>query len=373
MRVLISQRVPAIFRQSFFALLGKKFDLYVSASQPLETESIKTFSSLNNCVFIKSRVFYLLGGRLWFDRDWKRNIDRVHPDVVILTPTPRMVSNFLVAWYCKRRKIKVMGWGMGKMPGLLGFKAAIHLCLLRLLLKPFDAMISYSRVAAKYYISAGIAPSNCYIAFNSIDTNESRTNLDLLKKDQRVKHDLLGLYGVSEKSLKIVFVGRLTKSKKIDLLFRCLDKLNLDCELIIVGDGVYKEKLVQCARESSKKILFVGHRSGYELARLLYICDLFVLPALGGLAVQQAMSYGLPIVVSVGDGTEQDLVESGVNGLFFVENDEKSMLSAISKIIHEHDLSLMGKRSLERIEETYNINNMIGSFEKAINETFYGR
>ena len=365
--------MPAIFRQSFFELLGKKCDLYVSASQPLENESIKTFGSLKNCVFIRSQLLYLLGGRLWFDRDWKRNIDRLSPDVVILTPTPRMVSNFLVVWYCKRKKIKVMGWGMGKMPGLLGFKATIHLFLLRKLLKPFDSMIAYSTEATKYYTSAGISVSRCYTAFNSIDTNESHKNLDLLTKETSVKQDLSKLYGVSETSLKIVFVGRLTKSKKIDSLFGCLDKLNLDCELIVVGDGIYKETLVQRAQESIKKILFVGHLSGYELARLLYICDLFVLPALGGLAVQQAMSYGLPIVVSVGDGTEQDLVESGVNGLFFVENDEESMFSAISEIIHNHDLALMGRKSLVRIEETYNINNMIDSFEKALDETFYGR
>ena len=36
--------------------------------------------------------------------------------------------------------------------------------------------------------------------------------------------------------------------------------------------------------------------------------DLFVLPGTGGLAVQEAMSYALPVIVAKGDGTQEDLV-----------------------------------------------------------------
>ncbi|MFN8426382.1 MAG: glycosyltransferase [Anaerolineales bacterium] len=32
------------------------------------------------------------------------------------------------------------------------------------------------------------------------------------------------------------------------------------------------------------------------------------LPGTGGLAVQEAMSYGLPVIVAQGDGTQDDLV-----------------------------------------------------------------
>jgi glycosyltransferase involved in cell wall biosynthesis len=49
--------------------------------------------------------------------------------------------------------------------------------------------------------------------------------------------------------------------------------------------------------------------------------DLFVLPGTGGLAVQEAMSYGLPIIMGTGDGTNDNLVRPS-NGWQFSEPDQ---------------------------------------------------
>ncbi len=56
---------------------------------------------------------------------------------------------------------------------------------------------------------------------------------------------------------------------------------------------------------------FSGARYGDELAAAFARADLFVLPGTGGLAVQQAMSFGLPVIVAEGDGTQDDLVRPG--------------------------------------------------------------
>ena len=36
--------------------------------------------------------------------------------------------------------------------------------------------------------------------------------------------------------------------------------------------------------------------------------NIFVLPGTGGLAINEAMAYGLPVICSEADGTEKDLV-----------------------------------------------------------------
>ena len=42
--------------------------------------------------------------------------------------------------------------------------------------------------------------------------------------------------------------------------------------------------------------------------------DLLVLPGTGGLALNEAMAHGLPLVSGYGDGSADDLVQDGVNG-----------------------------------------------------------
>lgn len=42
----------------------------------------------------------------------------------------------------------------------------------------------------------------------------------------------------------------------------------------------------------------------------------YVLAGMGGLSINDAMTYGMPVLCSVCDGTERDLVIDGKNGFF---------------------------------------------------------
>ena len=53
---------------------------------------------------------------------------------------------------------------------------------------------------------------------------------------------------------------------------------------------------------------FPGDQRGADLQPYFAAADLFVLPGTGGLAVQEAMAAGLPVIVAEGDGTQDDLV-----------------------------------------------------------------
>ncbi|EGQ7828674.1 glycosyltransferase family 4 protein [Vibrio parahaemolyticus] len=366
MKLLVSQRVPAFFRKPFFEALGQKIELVVTAGEPLEGDSIKTFDSLNNGVFIKSNIKYFFRGMFWFDLDWKKNIQSCQPDRVVLTPTPRMLSNYLVIRYCKRHSIKVIGWGMGEMPGMGKLKAFFHLLILKTLVSRLDCMISYSSTAQKHYLNAGMTQASSYIAYNSTDTAESKRLLAEVQLGSEIKEKVLKKLGLSSDSVKLLFVGRLTKSKRVDDLILSLSKIKSNVELIIVGDGVYKSELEKIANKSQSKIIFTGHKIGYELAELFYISDIFILPSLGGLAIQQAMSYGLPVVVSIGDGTEKDLVTDNYNGRIFESGNFDSMASAVDELIEDGQLVNLGKNSLSLIENRFNIEAMVKDYLIAV-------
>tara|TARA_R110002049_G_scaffold279955_1_gene459181 strand:- start:2608 stop:3729 length:1122 start_codon:yes stop_codon:yes gene_type:complete len=368
-KVLISQRVPAFFRKPFFEYLAKEVDLVVTSGEPIEKDSIKTFNCLSNGQFVKTEIIYCFGGKFWFDKNWKKNIETHRPDVVVLTPTPRMLSNYLVVKYCKKHSIRVVGWGMGKMPGMRRFQALVHQLLAKTLVKKLDGMICYSTAARDYYVTTGMPKEKCKIAYNSTDTLESEILFNKLRYEKELRERINNQYGLDSETFKVLFVGRLTRSKQVDALISALECFEPKVELIVVGDGVHLNALKELSSLMSYKVVFTGHKIGEELAELFLASDVFVLPSLGGLAIHQAMSFGLPVIVSVGDGTERDLIDEGVNGFVFREKDWSHLKECINvALMDKEQLKVMGRNSLLKVTRDVNINNMVCLFIGALTE-----
>ena len=99
-----------------------------------------------------------------------------------------------------------------------------------------------------------------------------------------------------------------------------------------------------------------------------HACDVFVMPGLGGLALQQAMMCAKPVVCSVADGTELDLVKDGRNG-FFLPREEpiEAWTQRISRVLTDPDLrERMGRQSGAIIEGEFNSDIMIQRILDAI-------
>ena len=113
--------------------------------------------------------------------------------------------------------------------------------------------------------------------------------------------------------------------------------------------------------------MFVGHKVGAELGRCFALSDLCVLPGSGGLAVNEAISYGKPVIATLGDGTIRDMVVDGVNGHLFTSGDVASLASLISGSIRNTDkLKAMGRRSHEISRDRQNIGCMVRGFVEAL-------
>jgi glycosyltransferase involved in cell wall biosynthesis len=117
---------------------------------------------------------------------------------------------------------------------------------------------------------------------------------------------------------------------------------------------------------------FVGSRHGDELEPYYAMADLFVLPGTGGLAVQQAMAHGLPVVVAQGDGTQDDLVRAR-NGWQVIPGSLDSLVGALTTALADIPrLRLMGSESYRIVAEEINLEKMVGSFVTALNELSSG-
>jgi glycosyltransferase involved in cell wall biosynthesis len=137
--------------------------------------------------------------------------------------------------------------------------------------------------------------------------------------------------------------------------------------LLVVGDGPERAALESLSKEVYPSAEFIGAKHGAELKTYFEQADLFVLPGTGGLAVQEAMSYGLPVIVAKGDGTQDDLVRAG-NGWQIQPEDFGALVSAMKNALSDRArLREMGKESFRIVSEEINIQKMVEAFITALN------
>ena len=125
--------------------------------------------------------------------------------------------------------------------------------------------------------------------------------------------------------------------------------------------------MVSLAKQVYPSAEFIGAKLGAELDPYFAQADLFILPGTGGLAVQQAMSHGLPVLVAKGDGTQDDLVRDA-NGWQIPPEDYAALVEALRLALSDvKRLREMGKESYRIVKEEINLEKMVEVFVKALN------
>ena len=109
-------------------------------------------------------------------------------------------------------------------------------------------------------------------------------------------------FNVAKNHLAIFTGGKLTPTKKTELLIEAVLKLADPClHLFIIGDSSkeekhYKRKL-QKLSAGNDRIYFIGWLKNDEIYKYLDACDLAIFPASQSIMWQQAISMGLPLIV----------------------------------------------------------------------------
>jgi glycosyltransferase involved in cell wall biosynthesis len=231
---------------------------------------------------------------------------------------------------------------------LAGFRQTRRLSFLT----QFDALLAYSQRGADEYAALGFPREKIFVAYNSVAMPPS--------SPLPARPSTFNIQPV------ILFVGRLQARKRLDSLLRaCAEIQNI--KLVIVGDGPERETLESLATEIYPSAEFIGAKHGAELKPYFDEADLFVLPGTGGLAVQEAMSYGLPVIVAQGDGTQDDLVRKE-NGWQIPPDDYPALVNTMKNALSDvARLRRMGAGSYRIVKEEINIEKMVETFVTALN------
>lgn len=370
MRVLVLQRVKAKFRLEVFNKLHEAENNYwfgFGSAEP--EENIAEFQVDDVLKATNVKILSIFGGVFYWFKDIKKIISSTKPDVVIITPTPRILSNFWLVILCRIYGIKLIGWGMGEMPGRKGLQRNLHKNLQKTLVRLLDGVICYGSSANGYYkeIAPNIPREICY---NTINVESTKIICEEIKAQQK-ENNFLSEYtkDLSEYTgLRIVFLGRIIASKQIEVLMKALINLN-SVHVTIIGDGEskYQDYLNDMFISNNVSVKFVGHLEGKNLADTLLVNDVCILPGRGGLAINHAMAHGLPVICTTGDGTEIDLVINGYTGWRFNEGDADALRLCIIEAIEMKRRNSSYRMNIDKvIHEKYLLKYFVTSFDNAI-------
>lgn len=127
--------------------------------------------------------------------------------------------------------------------------------------------------------------------------------------------------------LKYIYVGRLVDAKNVSLL---IDEFNRNKKaLTIVGQGPLEKEL---KHKAGNNIQFIGFVKNEKLGTIYMEHDVFILPSKyepWGLVVEEALYWGLPVIVSNKVGSSIDMVEKLGTGIIFESENENSLHSSI--------------------------------------------
>jgi 1,2-diacylglycerol 3-alpha-glucosyltransferase len=125
------------------------------------------------------------------------------------------------------------------------------------------------------------------------------------RRSSDLRRALLRGFRADEKSVLLLYVGRLVPEKNLQLLFDALAHLNQNGRrnlcLLVAGDGIERPRwAADTAHTMPGKVKFLGHIAGRdELADLYANSDVFIHPNPNepfGIAPLEAMASGLPLV-----------------------------------------------------------------------------
>ena len=363
----LQQRVLPIYRAAFFDLLASACDggLSLFTGLPRPIEGITVAKELNVTKYKLGKNIHLFGGNFYLCYqqgllDW---LKEWNPNALIMEANSRYLSTSSAVNWMHQHARPAIGWGLGSPPlnpphflrkwrgseRGVGFRRPRRLSFIR----QFDALISYSQRGADEYAALGFPREKIFVAHNSVALPPTSS------VPARPSTFNLRPY--------ILFVGRLQARKRVDYLLRACAQIDSKPRLVIVGDGPERVALESMAQETYPSAEFIGAKHGAELKPYFTEADLFVLPGTGGLAVQEAMSYGLPIIVAQGDGTQDDLVRKG-NGWQIQPDNFDALVSTMKDALSDvARLRRMGEESYRIVKEEINIEKMVETFVNALN------
>lgn len=224
-------------------------------------------------------------------------------------------------------------------------RGAARKLFLKWVYRHVDVAISVGSNNRDYFEWCGVPSSRIAFAPHSVDTH--RFADDDGEHERRALQWRTGL-GIPDDALVIAYAAKLTEQKNPLLLFDAFMRLSGKAHLVFVGSGPL-EPALRARAAAHPRVHFLPFQNQSLMPTVYRVGDVFVLPSRGeswGLALNEALASGRPVIASSKVGAARDLIEPGINGWVFDKDDRAKLTQALQTAMR------MDRTGLRRMGET---------------------
>jgi glycosyltransferase involved in cell wall biosynthesis len=228
---------------------------------------------------------------------------------------------------------------LGLRRGLL--KRLVRKPLMSAFYRSLSGVLSIGTANAAFYRAIGMPEERIFSMPYTVD-NARFSKSSQLPNEQR--SEVRATLGVTDDDPIVLYAAKLHARKHPDDVLRAAARLKdqgVRFHVVMVGSGEMAAELVKLAtRLGLENVHFHGFANQSVLPQIYGAADLFVLPSENepwGLAVNEAMCAGLPIVASAEVGCVADLVRAGVNGQTFAAGDVEGLANALHSVLVDRE------------------------------------
>ena len=299
--------------------------------------------------FVKSYIFSSPANRLCalFSPELLKGLSSRRYDAVILCG-----YFFLMNWFLpvisKFFKIPVIFAGETVL--FQGLKPAKRI-FLKLFFNNIKAFLYIGTKSLEFYQHLRLPRERLFFLPYSVDNDFFISETERFwSEKERIKKDA----GIACGMPVILYASKLIPRKRPQDLLYAFSQIEEKAALVFIGDGIMREELENYAHKNTiKNVYFLGFKNQSELPRYYALADIFVLPSAyepWGLAVNEAMCAGLPIITTDKVAAAYDLVKDSENGFILKPGDIQGLKNRLLDLIQsEAKRKKMGIESLKII------------------------
>ncbi len=363
MKILIFSNVPSPYFVEYLNELGKLAEVTAVFDKHSFSHRDKSWTDFQAENF---KLFYLSGiavkKTMVLDASAIRYIMK-NRDARIIIANPLTPTGMICIAYCRMRKIPYILQSEGGLPkngkGFLE-KVKTHF------LKGAPLYLSGMGKKWEYFSYYGARPERIkQYPFASIHERD----LISAPPDENEKKKIRQMLNIPYERM-VLYVGRMIQIKGIDVLIQACKSIGNDTGVYFVG-GAIPEWLTDADKKyaESENFHFIAHTDFHTLKQFYLAADILVLPTRGdtwGLVINEAMTYGLPVITTKRCVAGVTLIEEGVNG-YLVENEAPgAMRERIEYLLGNPDIrKKMGKENILKMKR-YTYENMAKTIYEAI-------
>lgn len=233
-----------------------------------------------------------------------------------------------------------------------------------------QAFLTIGRSNNAFYRSAGVEQQRLFPGAYFVENERLLAMAD----DHKTERTALRLRsGASDDDFVLLFCGKHVAFKRPLLLLEAAALLRtngLPIKLVYAGSGELTDQLRARAAELAVPTHFTGFLNQTELWRAYLLADAFVLPSdtgeTWGLVTNEAMLFGLPVVVSGDVGCAEDLVVPGETGYTFSGGAE-ALANELEKLVRNPaEAREIGERGRAHVLKNYSMDIATDGLMKAI-------